>query len=163
MPRLKLPELVEAQRSERYRALIIHGEAIKGKTHTARALAGVVPDATYLDLQQLFAERADLAAQIDRFGLPELEQFLLSYPAQGQVVIVDHADFLLNTWTAAQKRAFAQWVDDGLDGFTDSPRVLVFFIQTDQAVLNYPMRRPNRLGRMRLFRLDDFDAVQKVS
>ena len=159
MQRLKLPELVEIQRSERYRAVVIYEEAMRGKTRTAQALARAVPDATYVDLQQVLAERPDLAAQIDRFGLQELEQLLLGHPAQGQVLIVDHADFILNTWTPAQKRAFAQWVDDGLDGFTDSQRVLVFFIQSDPAIVNYPMRRPNRLGRTRIFRLGDFDAL----
>ena len=159
MPRLKLPELVEVQRSERYRAVVIHEEAFKGKTRTALALARAVPDATYVDLQQVFAGRPDLAAQIDRFGLQELEQFLVGYPAEGQVLIVDHADFLLNTWTPAQKRALARWVDDGLDGFTDSQRVLIFFIQTDPAIVNYPLQRPNRLGRTRVFRLGDFDAL----
>ena len=159
MQRLKLPELVEVQRSERYRAVVIYEEAMRGKTRTAQALAKAVPDATYVDLQQVLAERPDLAAQIDRFGLQELEQLLLDHPAQGQVLIVDHADFILNTWTRAQKRAFAQWVDDSLDGFTDSQRVLVFFIQADPAIINYPMRRPNRLGRTRIFRLGDFDAL----
>jgi hypothetical protein len=66
---------------------------------------------------------------------------------------------MLNTWSTAHKRAWTQWVDDGLDGFTDSPRVLVFFIQTDSVIVSYPMRRANRLGRTRLFRLGDFDAL----
>jgi len=157
--RLKLPELVEVQRSERYRAVVIHEEAFRGKTRTARALAKAVPDATYVDLQQVLAERPDLAAQIDRFGPQELEALLLGYAAQGQVLVVDHADLILNTWPPAQKRAFARWVDDGLDGFTDSQRVLIFFIQTDPTIVNYPMRRPNRLGRTRIFRLGDFDAL----
>ena len=159
MSRLKLPELIQELRSERYRAVIIHSEAIRGKTRTARALTRAVSDATYLDLQRLFAERPDLAAQIDRFAIPELEQLLLSHPAQGQVLIVDHADFLLNTWSAAQKRDFARWVYGGLDAFAKSPRVLVFFIQTDPEVVNHVTSPPNRKGRTRILRLDDFDAI----
>ncbi|MHB1357666.1 MAG: hypothetical protein ACYCZF_16980, partial [Anaerolineae bacterium] len=146
-------------RSERYRTIIIHEEAIKGKTRTAHELAKVVLDATYIDLQQVLVERTEVAAQIDRFGPQELEEFLVNFTTQGQVLIVDHADLLLNTWTPAQKRAFARWVDDGLDGFTDSARVLIFFIQTDLSIVNYPMQRLNRLGRTRIFRLGDFDAL----
>jgi hypothetical protein len=159
MPRLDLPELVDAQRSERYRGIIIHADAMAGKTRTALALAQALPDAAYLDCREAWAQDADLARRIDRFGPSQLESWLVNYPAKGQVVIVDHLDLLLNTWTPAQRRAFAQWVDDGLDAFTDSPRVFVFFVQTDEAVVNYPMQRPNRYGHTRIMHLSTFNAL----
>lgn len=159
MSRLDLPELIEIQRGERYRAVVIHAPAIAGKTETARALAQVVPDARYLDLLDEWAKRPDSVQQIDRFGVPELERYLLQVEAEGQVIIVDHLDLVLNTWTRTQRQAFAQWVDDGLDGFTDTNRVFVFFVQTDAAIAEYPMRRLNGWGRTRIFRLDEFNAL----
>ncbi len=159
MARLSLPDLVQSQRSERYRALIIHGDAIKGKTRTARALAEKVPDATYIDLMRIFQERPELAAKVDRFGPEDLKSLLIAEPVHGQVVIVDHADPLVNAWSPSQRKAFARWVDDGLDAFAESPRVFVFFVQTDDDIVDYPMRHPTRLGRMRVFRLDKFYAL----
>lgn len=159
MPRLDLIKLVNAQRAERYRGVIIHAEAMAGKTRTALALARALPDATYLDCRVAWAQQPELASAIDRFGPAQLERLLLDYPADGQVVIVDHLDLLLNTWTQAQRKAFAQWVDDGLDGFTDSQRVFLFFIQSDDAIVNYTMRRTSSLSRTRILHLSTFNAL----
>jgi hypothetical protein len=159
MAQLRLPELVESQRAERYRALIIHAEPMAGKTRTAQRLAKVVPDAAYLDFVEEFLHHPDWCAAIDRYRLDDLAHYLLGLDVPGQVVIVDHLDFLLTTLTQGQKQSFVRWVDEGLDGFTVTDKVFVFFVQTDTDIVSYPMRRLNVDGQKRLYRLDEFYAL----
>jgi hypothetical protein len=159
MAQLRLPDLVESQRAERYRALIIHAEPVAGKTRTARRLAEVVPDATYLDFMEEFLRHLDWCAGIDRYRLDDLAHYLLGLDIPGQVVIVDHLDFLLTTWARGRKQGFVRWVDEGLDGFTVTDKVFVFFVQTDADIVSYPMRRLNVAGQKRLYRLDEFYAL----
>jgi len=159
MNRLNLLDLIEVQRAERFRAFIVHAAAMAGKTETACRLAARAPDAVYVDLLNVFPHHPEWCARIDRFGVDDLSDFLLNLETPAQVVIVDHLDFLLNTWSRSKKRGFAQWVDEGLDGFTKTDKIFIFFIQSDPAITAYPLRRPNRLGRTRVFRLDDFYAL----
>ena len=156
MPLISLPDLVETQRAERYRAVIIHAAPMSGKTRTAQRLAKHVSDATYLDFLQEFLRHPDWCAAIDRYRLDDLANYLLHLDVPGQVVVVDHLDFLLNTWPRGQRQGLAQWVDQGLDGFTKTDKVFIFFVQTDRDIVDYSMRRPNRHGRARVLRLQDF-------
>ncbi|MBS1253766.1 MAG: hypothetical protein MAG451_02819 [Anaerolineales bacterium] len=159
MTRLNLLDLIDVQRAERFRAFVVHAEAMAGKTATARRLEVRVPDAVYVDLLDVFPNNPEWCARIDRFGLDDLSEYLLNLETPGQVIIVDHLDFLLNTWSRSKKRGFVQWVDEGLDGFTTTQKIFIFFIQSDPAITEYPLRRPNRLGHTRVFRLDDFYAL----
>jgi hypothetical protein len=159
MPRLHLPVLVENQRAERYRAVIIHAEPMSGKTRTARRLAKVAPDTIYLDFVEEFGQHPDWCAAIDRYRLDDLAHYLLGLDVRGQVVIVDHLDFLLTTWPQGQKQGFVRWVDEGLDGFTVTDKVFIFFVQTDTDMVSYPMRRLNAQGQKRLYRLEEFYAL----
>jgi len=159
MARMDLLDLVQNQRSERYRALIIHAGPLAGKTRTARRLVERLPDAVYVDFLAEFLEHPDWNAAIDRFRLHDLAAHLLALGSPGQVVVVDHLDFLLDTWPVSQRQAFAQWADEKLDGFAVTDKVFIFFIQTDADIVNYPMRRRNRLGQARIYRLAEFNAL----
>jgi len=159
MARLDLLELVQNQRSERYRALIIHAGPLAGKTRTARRLVERLPDAIYVDFLAEFLAHPDWNANVDRYRMDDLAAYLVALETSGQVVVVDHLDFLLDTWPRSQRQAFAQWVDEKLDGFTVTDRVFVFFIQSDGDIVAYPMRRHNRLGQARVYRQEDFNAL----
>jgi hypothetical protein len=154
-----LTDLIDTQRSERYRAFIVHGGAMTGKTRIARRLAERLPDAEYHDTLQAFLAHPDMCSQIDRFRPDDLTKYLLKLDAPGQVIVVDHLDFLLNTWTRPHRQAFARWVDEGLDGFSHTDKVFAFFIQTDPDIISYQMRRRNKNNQTRIFALEDFYAL----
>jgi len=159
MARMDLLDLIQNQRSERYRALIVHAGPMAGKTRTARRLAERLPDAIYADFLAEFLGHGDWNARIDRYRLDDLAAHLVALETPGQVIVVDHIDFLLNTWPRSQRQAFAQWVDEKLDGFTVTEKVFIFFIQSEPDVVDTPMRRHNRLGQARVYRLEDFNAL----
>ena len=110
MELLNLLNFIETQRQERYRAFIIWGEAMSGKTNFARQFAQAV-GADYLDLLAHVAASPELKASIDLLDPMRLRDLLLHLPTQSQYVIIDNPDFLLNTWSDAQRREFFHIVE----------------------------------------------------
>lgn len=156
MIRLKLPDYVATQATESYRAFIIHGPAMSGKTRLARRMADVL-GAYVLDLQAHFVAQPDLCARIDRYRPRDLERMLLTLDVPASLVVVDNLDFLLNTWTPRHKREFAAMVDHRLrsPGVTD--KTFVFLIQTDPVIVRHEMT--NTRGQPRILPIDAFYAL----
>ncbi len=156
MTRLKLPDYVATQATESYRAFIIHGPAMSGKTRLARRMRDVL-GAHVLDLQAHFVGDPDLCARIDRYRPRDLERMLLTLDVPASLVVVDNLDFLLNTWTPRHKREFAAMVDHRLrsPGVTD--KTFVFLIQTDPVIVRHEMT--NTRGQPRILPIDAFYAL----
>jgi len=154
--RLKLPDYVATQATESYRAFIIHGPAMSGKTRLARRMRDVL-GAHVLDLQAHFVGDPDLCARIDRYRPRDLERMLLTLDVPASLVVVDNLDFLLNTWTPRHKREFAAMVDHRLrsPGVTD--KTFVFLIQTDPVIVRHEMT--NTRGQPRILPIDAFYAL----
>ena len=145
--RMDLSQFLARQRTERYRAFIIHGPPISGKTKLARALAQAA-DAHYLDLQAKFASDDTLAARIDRFGVEDLKQLLLGLDVRTLVVEVDNMDFLVNTWSSPRKEQFAMLVEKILESPAITDKTFVFFLQTDRHVVERPITNTRHESRI---------------
>lgn len=128
--------LIAAQRRERYRALVVHGPPLTGKSEFARRLAASIPGAHYLDLLAHFAGDPDLADQVDVFDAATLRDLTVAYARDREAtcLVVDDPDFLVHAWngnltefqTVVSKLSAAQ-----------SPAVIVFVMQTQPALENW--------------------------
>jgi hypothetical protein len=154
--RLKLPDYVATQATERYRAFIIHGPAMSGKTRLARRMGDVL-GAHVLDLQAHFVGDPDLCARIDRYRPRDLERLLLALNVPQSLVVVDNPDFLLNTWTAHHRREFVAMVDRRLHSPTITDKTFVFLIQTDPMIVRHELT--NTQGQPRILPIDAFYAL----
>jgi len=154
--RLSLPDYVAAQATESYRAFIIHGPAMSGKTRLAHCMRDVL-GAHVLDLQAHFVAEPDLCARIDRYRPRDLERLLLALDVPESLVVVDNPDFLLNTWTPRHKREFMAMVDHRLrsPGLTD--KTFAFLIQTDPVIVRHELT--NTRGQPRILPMDAFYAL----
>lgn len=156
MTRLKLPDYIAIQATESYRAFIIHGPAMSGKTRLARRMRDVL-GAYVLDLQAHFVAHPDLCARIDRYRPRDLERLLLALDVPESLVVVDNLDFLLNTWSPRHKREFVAMVDQRLrsPGVTDE--TFAFLIQTDPLIVRHKFT--NTRGQLRILPIDAFYAL----
>ncbi len=145
--RTDLLEFLAHQRTERYRAFIIHGPPMSGKTKLATALVKVT-DAHYLDLQARFANDETLAGRIDRFGVEDLKQLLLGLDVRTLVVAVDNMDFLVNAWSSPRKEQFAMLVEKILESPAITDKTFVFFLQTDRHVVQRPITNTRHESRI---------------
>lgn len=156
MPRLKLPDYIATQATESYRAFIIHGPAMSGKTRLARRMADAL-DAYVLDLQAHFVAHPDLCARIDRYRPRDLERLLLALDGPESLVVVDNVDFLINTWSPRHKREFVAMIDRRLRSPRDTDKTIVFLIQTDPVIVRHELI--NTQGQPRILPIDAFYAL----
>jgi len=156
MARLNLSEYVKGQITERYRAFIIHGPAMSGKTRLARRMRDVL-GAYVLDLQAHFVADSDLCARIDRYRPRDFERLLLALQVPESLVVVDNLDFLINTWTSRHKREFVAMVDHRLHSPTVTDKTFVFLIQTDPVIVRHELS--NTRGQPRILPIDTLHAL----
>ena len=156
MTRLKLPDYIAIQATESYRAFIIHGPAMSGKTRLARRMRDVL-SAYVLDLQAHFVADPDLCARIDRYRPRDLERMLLALDVAESLVVVDNVDFLLNTWSPKHRREFVAMVDKRLRSPGDTDKTFVFLIQTDPLIVRHELT--NTRGQPRVLPIDAFYAL----
>ena len=128
---IDLKALIDQQRGERYRSLLILAQDAAQRSRQARRLAKGI-GAHYLNLLHLFEAHPALCAHIDRFGIDELEDLLLNLEVAQELVVVDAIDVLLNTWHEAQRESFA-WIllDQRLDTYERGAKLFIFFALED--------------------------------
>jgi hypothetical protein len=156
MTRFSLPDYIATQATERYRAFIIHGPAMSGKTRLARRMRDVL-GAHVLDLQAHFVADPDLCARIDRYRPRDLERMLLALDVPESLVAVDNPDFLINTWTPRHKKEFVAIVDHRLHSPTVTDKTFVFLIQTDPVIARRELT--NTRGQPRILPMDALYAL----
>ena len=156
MTRLKLPDYVATQATESYRAFIIHGPAMSGKTRLARRMADAL-GAYVLDLQAHFVAHPDLCARIDRYRPHDLEKLLLALDVPESLVVIDNMDFLINTWSPKHRRGFVAMMDKRLRSPGDTDKTFVFLIQTDPLIVRHELS--NTRGQPRILPIDAFYAL----
>ena len=121
---------------ERYRAVILHAPPDKGPAvsqfaqKVCRKSGG-----TYLDLLELFIQSPELSQHIDSFSPEKLRALLIEQSHSNSLLVVDRVDFILDTWSRAERQIFFRMVNDQWDSFKDSMRAkLIVCLQSSQEV-----------------------------
>jgi len=144
---------------ERYRAVVIH--TIPDKSPSMSLFCQKIckqANGKYLDLLELFIKSPTLSENIDSFS-PEKLQGLLIEQSQGQsLVVVDRADFLLDTWRKSERQDFYRFINNQWDSYKDGMKAkLVFALQTSQEIES--LRINNSQSQSRVYRLIDFNDL----
>lgn len=156
MAEYDLRRYLATQAHETYRACIIHAPAMGGKTRLAERMRDVL-GAYLFDLQAHFVGDRQLATRIDRYRPKDLETLLLGLSVAESVVVVDNIDFLLNTWTPAQRQEFIGMVEHRLKSPGVTDKVFVFMVQSEPALVGHELR--NTRGQPRIAPLEAFYAL----
>ena len=148
--------LIAAQRRERYRALVVHGPPLTGKSEFARRLVASVSDAHYLDLLAHFARDPGLAGQVDVFDAAALRDLAVAYAhdREAACLVVDDLDFLVHAWNGNLTEF--QTVISRLSA-AQSPAVIVFVLQTQPALESWELL--NSAHDCRTLRLEDIGPL----
>ena len=144
---------------ERYRASIIHAKPEKGLAVTQFAQkACELTGGKYLDLLTFFIKSTDLSQTIDRFGPDKLRNLLIEQSQSCRLLLIDRADFLLDTWTRSERQDFFRMVKDQWDGYRDGMKAkLIFCLQTSSEI--EALKIPNSQGESRVRQLAEFNDI----
>ena len=149
-------DYLNRQQNEDRRAFVIHYGAKSGKTRFARRICETRQDVYLLDLLAYFLEHPELPP-IQKCGFDTLKDLLLTLAVPQDVIVVDNPDFLLNTWSAEEKRSLLNWLRVQLRSPTVTQKTFVFVIQTDDTIAAAELR--NSYRESRVLPLDAFDAL----
>lgn len=149
-------QYLNQQMTEDKRAFIIFAPACSGKTVFARRAAGLRKDIDYLDLQYAFLKQSDLPP-VKQCDFNFLKKYLLELKTPQEVILVDNADFLFNTWRDEEKQKLLQWIRIQLRAPGDSEKTFIFMIQTDDVLSAAQFN--NSIGQARVLPLYEFEAI----
>jgi hypothetical protein len=153
---MNFAEYLKHQSSEDRRAFILHFPAVSGKTYFARKARETIPDVELLDLQQYFLNTSGLPGIKD--CTPKvLKNILFDFKTDQSVVIVDHLDFLFNTWKKQQKLDFLEMIKQQWRSPADTEKTYVFLMQSDENLEGVEML--NTYGESRVLALNKFDSL----
>ena len=144
---------------ERYRAVIIHAAPEKGPAVTkffqkVCARAG----GKYIDLLDLFIQNQELSERIDRFSPEKLRALLIEHSKGNNLLFLDRADFLLDTWGKRERQEFFRLIEIQWDGYKDGMRTkLIISLQTSQEIES--LKIVDSQGEPRVLQLSDFNDI----
>lgn len=144
------------QNNEDRRSFIIHAPPVSGKTYFARRIVETCQEAFLVDLQRYFFDNPDLP-HIHRVGSNELWGILLKIQTNKSVIVVDHPDFLFNTWSRDEKEEFINFIRIQLRSPRDTLKTYVFIMQSDSQMTQAQFQ--NSHGEARIFKLSEFEAL----
>jgi hypothetical protein len=143
----------------RYRAIILHAPPEKGNAATrfARSLC-TQANGKYLDLLELFIHEDHLREKIDSFS-PEKLRILLIEQSKGiDLLCIDRADFLLDTWRREERKDFYRMIRDQWDAFKDDTKAkLIVILQTSSELEQQKIM--DSQDQSRVLRLSDFNDI----
>jgi hypothetical protein len=159
-PLLDIMAFLEAQRRERFRAFVIHGPPLAGKTRFARKLAETT-GGIYLDVLAYVTNCPDLAQKVDLLDVPFLKRLSLAVapPEEHQeagiapLVVVDEFDFLVPIW--GDLEPFIEMVRKL--SLTETRGVMAFVLQSRPSLDGLSM--PITSGRNRVLRLEEIQNL----
>jgi len=144
---------------ERYRAIILHTTPDKSPlltTFCQKICRNV--NGKYLDLLELFIQSPALSESIDSFGPERLRELLITQ-CQGQsMLLVDRADFLLDTWRKSERQDFFRFINNQWDGYKEGMKSkLIISLQTSLEI--EALKIFDTQGNTRVFHLNDFNDI----
>ncbi|GAP21869.1 hypothetical protein LTAR_02087 [Leptolinea tardivitalis] len=144
---------------ERYRAVVIHTVPEKSPSMSLffQKLCKQA-NGKYLDLLEFFIQSPALSESIDRFS-PEKFRGLLIEQSQGRsLLVVDRADFLLDTWRKSERQDFFRFINNQWDSYKDGMKAkLIIGLQTSQEI--EALKILDSKDQSRIFRLHDFNDI----
>lgn len=154
---LNIATYVRSVGNKRYRSFIVHAPAMSGKTafakRAARNLGG-----KYLDLLDHFRFDEELKRKIDLFDVEALEKLLVRESKGISFLVVDHLDFLLNTWDERTLGRFFGLLERKWDNYKSQYRATVCYVlQMNRGVTGQLLL--DSKGQPRIHRLEEFQAV----
>lgn len=144
---------------ERYRAFILHAEPHLGaqvSRFVQKVCASV--DGKYFDLLDFFINNPDLSAKVDSFGPANLRDLLVEHARGTNLLVVDRADFLLDTWRRRERQDFFRMISNQWDGYKNDMRAkLIFTLQTSLELES--LQITDSQSNPRVLRLSDFNDI----
>jgi len=144
---------------EKFRSIIIHEKPQSDASlrKFARQILTKIGGG-YLDVLGYFLDDPELAKEIDRFN-PDQFKALLQNKSNGErLLIVDRADFLLDTWRKSERQAFYRMIEKQWNSFiTNMGATLIFCLQTSDEIESLNIR--DSCGDSRVHRLDEFNDL----
>ena len=141
---LDIHSFIAQQRAERYRAFVIHGPPLKGKSTFARRLAES-EGGVYLDILSLVHEDTELSKSVDTLDAAWLEgQVRAAITGGANFVVVDEFDFLWPIWGNDIEPLLYR-----IERFyVEAPAVVVWVMPTHRALNDTVMPRANGVSRV---------------
>ena len=154
--RLDIHHFLHVQSKERYRAFIIHGPPLIGKTRLARQLTEIVTGGVYLDFLAYMAEHPGLAKRTDILDVASVQKIIKNYASEkgAKLLLVDELDFLIHTWEP-DLTAFKHMVSSL--SVTITPTTVGFFVQTHPALEAWFL--PNSARQNRVLHVETIQAL----
>lgn len=154
---ISIQEYLTRLGQEKFRSIIIHEKPQFDAS--LRKFAGQIHEKIgggYLDVLGHFRADEQLAAEVDRFN-PDQFKVLLQDQSKGcKVLIVDRADFLLDTWRKSERQAFYRMIEKQWNSFlSDMGATLIFCLQSSDEIESLNIRDSH--GDSRVHRLEEFN------
>jgi len=144
---------------ERYRAVILHAAPEKGLlvTQFAKKVCAQL-GGKYLDLLDLFIQTKELSEHIDRFGPEEIRELLIEQSKGQTLLVIDRADFLLDTWRSKERKDFFRMISTQWDGFKEGMKArLMICLQSSQEI--EALKISDSQGQSRVLQLSNFNDI----
>lgn len=148
---------IEAQNRERYKAFVVHGAPLTGKSTFARKLATKVEGGVYWDVLAHVAADPQLSSTVDLLDAPSLRDMTVAHANEtgAKLLLVDEIDFLVYIWGgdltelkyAVEKLSTAQ-----------SPTVIGIILQTHPDLEAWSLTNRNT-SQSRILRLEEIGAI----
>ena len=125
---------------KRYRSVILHAPPEKGPA-IARFCQKLCLTAggKYLDLLDYFIQTPALSQTIDIFSPEKFRSLLIEQSRSQSLLVVDRADFILDTWRRPERLVFYRLFTDQWDSYREGMKAkLVVCLQTSQEILALP-------------------------
>jgi len=149
-------DVLDGLKQERYRAFILHSvpEKSPSMTHFCQKVCKQT-NGKYLDLLEFFIQSPNLSENIDSYSPENLRELLIAQSKNQSLLVIDRADFLLDTWHKSERQNFYRFINNQWDSFKEGMKsTLVMVLQTSQEI--EALKMVDSHGRSRIFRLDDF-------
>ena len=100
---ISIEEYISQQMNERYKACIICGAGLTGKTILVQKVAKA-KNGLYIDVLKMISEREDLKKKVNGIS-PEQIMKLIDIKNQ-ELIIADHLDIVFSIWTESKQTEF---------------------------------------------------------
>lgn len=107
---MDIDRYLQHQFYERYRAFIICGSGMTGKTKLVRKLADKY-HGKYIDIAQEISRNINLKEHIDAVRPEQIYSLIVNQNRTEQFIIADHIDMIFSLWTHTQKKEFLRRLD----------------------------------------------------